>query len=182
MSESVSVESKEPAPQKPALSVGRIAGEILAGMGVGFAAGLPPAFGFLLWMGPILAARDCFGAGGIAALFVSLFFVFPMAYGLASGVGVYLVGRIGKQTGSFLLTLGCAFAGGLAVMGMGMPMWLRMPMGMRNTRGVPWLSWLASMPYWASVPLALLLPPLMATCAFNWTRRYKQPVSPRSSS
>jgi hypothetical protein len=174
MDESTIVENEKPAPQKPPLRVGRIAGEMFAGMGVGFAAGLPPAFGFLLWMGPLLAARDCFGVGGIAALFVSLFFVFPMAYGLASGVGVYLVGRIGKQTGSFLVTSGCGFAGALVITGMGMPMWLSMPMGMRNTRGVPWLSWLASMPYWAFFPLVLLIPPLMATCAFNLTRRYKE--------
>lgn len=164
MDESVHVGNNGPAPPKPPLSVGRIAGEMFAGMGVGFAAGLPAAFGFLLWRGPILAARACFG--GIGALVESFFFVFPMVYGLASGVGVYLVGKRGRQTGSFLWTLGCGFAGVLVIMGM---------------RGVIhsfyWSYWFPSVPGWASVPLALPMPPLVATCVFNLTRRYKEPPS-----
>jgi hypothetical protein len=177
MDESIHVESKEQAPQKPPLSRTRIAGEILAGMGMGFVAGLLGGFGFLIWMVPRAKAKDCFG--GIGALVVSLFLVFPMAYGLASGVGVYLVGRIGKQTGSFLVTSGCGFAGVLVIMGMLMGML----MGMGNVhRRVDWLYWVSNVPPWAFFPLVLLIPPLLATCAFNWTRRYKQPVLPRSSS
>ena len=166
MPESFTLKTKSQPPQKPPLSGGRIAGEMFARMGVGFAAGLPPAFGFLLWMGPLLAARDCFGVGAIAALVVSLFFVFPMAYGLASGVGVYLVGRIGKQTGSFLLTLGCGFAGGLAIMGMD-----------RLVHSFYWSYWFPSVSPCVLVPLVLLIPPITATFGFNLTRRYKKPPS-----
>jgi hypothetical protein len=166
MAEFVNVEDKEPAPQKPPLSGGRIAGEILAGTAVGFAAGLLGGFGFLMMVHPGRGFDE-----GILALAAAVFHVFPAVYGVASAVGVYLVGRIGKQTGSFLWTLGCGFAGVLVIMGM---------------RGVIhsfyWSYWFPSVPGWASVPLALLIPPLIAMCAFNLTRRYKEPVSPRSSS
>lgn len=148
------VESKEHTPQKPPLSVGRIAGEILVGTGVGFAAGLLAGFGFLL----LPTDKGCFK--GVNVLVASFFFVFPMVYGAASPVGVYLVGRRGRQTGSLLWALACGFAAGMVITVMRI--------------GAPYV------PDVAFFPLVLLVPPLVATYAFNLTRRHKEPVSPRS--
>mgnify|MGYP001570995770 CR=1 FL=1 len=161
MDELINVENEKQARQKPPLSVGRIAGEMFAGMGVGFAAGLLGGFGFLMMVHPGRGFDE-----GILALAASIFFAFPTVYGVASAVGVYLVGKRGKQTGSFLWTLGCGFAGVLVIM------------GMRNVHSVDWLYWVPSVPDSAFGLLVLLiLPPLMATCAFNSTRRYKEPPS-----
>jgi len=151
MDESINVENEKQPRQKPPLSRARITGEILAGMAAGFGAGLPVAFGYLVLMGPIAQAKSCFG--GIIAGGMAILVVFPAAYGLGSTVGVYLVGRRGKQTGSFLATLGGGFLGGLGAI------------------AILW-----SMPGRASGPLVLLIPPIMATLGFNTTRRYRAPV------
>jgi len=162
MGESIHVEDKEQAHQKPPLSVARIVGEIFAGTVVGYAVAELAKY-VLLVAG---SGGDCMGFGALAVAAIPGFLIIPPAYGLASAIGVYLVGNRGKQTGSFLWILGCGFAGGLVIMGM---------------RGVIhsfyWSYWLPSVPAWASVPLALLIPPLMATCVFNLTRRYKEPPS-----
>ena len=51
-------------------------------------------------------------------------------------------------------------------------------MGMRGViHSFYWSYWFPSVPGWASVPLVLLILPLMTTCAFNLTRRYKEPPS-----
>ncbi len=155
MSESVSVENKEQAPQRPPLSVGRIAGEILAGTVVGFAAGLLGGLGFLICVLPSATAKDCMG--GFGALAGAAFFVFPAAYSLTCGVGVYLVGKRGKQTGSFLWTLGCGLAGWLVMMGM---------QGIILDLDQSYLPLLMAL---------LILPPILATLGFNLTRRYKGP-------
>ena len=62
MSESVSVENKEQGHQKPPLTVGRIAGEILAGTAVGYA--LAQLVVYVLAAG---SGGDCFGAGLLIA-------------------------------------------------------------------------------------------------------------------
>ena len=164
MSESVSVENKEQAPQKPPRSLGRIAGEILAGTATGLAVELS--------VGSVI--RIQFDNGGQFGRLVGLgmfSLLFPTLYGLGSAVGVYLVGSIGKQSGSFFRTLGCGFLGGVLVI-----------MLFCQVHRVEWLYCVPSMPRGAFEPLVLLIPPLMATCAFNLTRRYKEPVSPGSSS
>ena len=162
MGESIHAEDKERAHQKPPLSVGRIVGEILAGTVIGCAVAELAKY-VLLVAG---SGGDCMGFGALAVAVIPGFLIIPPAYGLASAVGVYLVGNRGTQTGSFLWTLGCGFAGGLVIMGM---------------RGVIhsfyWSYWFPSVPGWAFVPLLLLIPPLTATCAFNWTRRCKEPLS-----
>ena len=49
-------------------------------------------------------------------------------------------------------------------------------MGMdRLVHSFYWSYWFPSVSPWV-FPLVLLVPPLMATCAFNWTRRYKEPA------
>ncbi len=60
MGESIFIENREPAPQKPPLSVGRIAGEILVGTVVGCAAAE------LAKCVVVVALRrgDCMGFGG----------------------------------------------------------------------------------------------------------------------
>ena len=160
MDESINVENGKQAHQKPPLSIRRIAGEILAGTVTGLAVGLP--------VGPVTSIQfdngGCFG--GLAALgMFSL--LFPTLYGLGSAVGVYLVGRIGKQTGSFFATLGWGFLGGLVLVIM-----------LFKVHSVEWLYCVPSVPRGAFAPLVLLIPPLMATYAFNLTRRYKKPPSP----
>ena len=86
---------------KPPLSVGRIVGEILAGgvggvvVGfVGLVVGINYAFARDLPMG------KCNPVVGYAIRIGSV---------LGSTIGVYVVGNIGNETGSFLATLGVAF-------------------------------------------------------------------------
>jgi hypothetical protein len=154
MDELINVEKEKQARQKPPLSVGRIAGEILAGTAAGFVVAVLATYVLLAGSG-----GDCMGFGRLAFGL----FVFPIVYGPGSGVGVYLVGKRGRQTGSFLWTLGCGFAGVLVIMGMG---------GVIHS---DWLYWVPSMPYWAFVLLVLLIPPILATLGFNATRRYREP-------
>lgn len=155
--ESIAVEKEKQALQRPPLNSGRVAGEILAGMATGFAAGLPAAFVFLISLGRGIQASSCFG--GLIAGGMAICLVFPAVYGLGSAIGVYLVGRTDKQTGSFLLTLGCGFLGGLGAIGMllNMPL-VGMAGQVENTIRL----------------LLLLIPPILATLGFNATRRYKE--------
>ncbi len=146
MNESTTAESKKQDAQKPPLSVGRIAGEILAGAGVGFLAGLAGAVVRLVLF-PI-ASTDCFGGNVI----VTLSFTFLWVYGPASAVIVYLVGSTGKQTGSFLATLACGVLGGLGAIAL----------------------LLSGMPV-VAMEADLLISPILATLGFNFTRRYKEP-------
>ena len=153
MSESLTAKEKKQSGQNPPLNRRRIAGEIIVGIAVGFAAGLLGGFGFLL----MPYDSGCFS--GVLALATATGVVFPALYSTFSAVGVYLVGRRGKQTGSFLLTLGCGFAGWLIITGV-----------YRLVHSFHWSNWL---PFWAFVPLLLLIPPLLATLGFNLTRRYR---------
>jgi len=101
MSESINVENKKQNHQKPPRSLGRIACEILAGTALGLVA-------LRVVYRPVyeLFADSFEGILGYLLVYV---FIFPPLYGLATAVGVYLVGNIGKQTGSFLATLGWSF-------------------------------------------------------------------------
>lgn len=148
MNESMAAEGKKQDVQKPPLSVGRIASEILAGAGVGFLAGLAGAVVRLVLF-PI-ASTDCFGGNVI----VTLSFTFLWVYGPASAVIVYLVGSTGKQTGSFLATLACGVLGGLGAIAL----------------------LLSGMPV-VAMEADLLISPILATLGFNFTRRYKEPPS-----
>jgi hypothetical protein len=170
--ESTIVENEKHAHQKPPLSVGRIAGEILAVTAVGCVVAVLATYVLLAGSG-----GDCMGFGRLAAAL----FVFPTVYGLASTVGVYLVSNRGKQTGSFLLTLGCGLGGGLV-------MFVLLPLVLFHTSAFDAFR----RPLPASGPIetiylivqsvvllgsVLLIPPITATLGFNLTRRYKEPPS-----
>ncbi len=158
MDEPINVENKTQARQKPPRNLGRIACEILAGAAAGIAVALPAVY----VIGALFGQEGCFGGLDVALGY--LFFVVPPVYGLGSAVGVYLVGNIGKQTGSFLLALGGGFLGGLI-----MPVMLPLTNRLSDV--------LIVILFWLLWPLVLLIPPIMATCGFNSRRRYKEPTS-----
>ena len=161
MSESVNVENKKQNHQKPPLCVGRIACEILAGAVAGFAVAFPLTY----VTGIVLAGID----EKTGPVFIGLFFiVFPPLYGLASAVGVYLVGSRGNQTGSFLPALSGGFLGGFFMLVM-LPL-VGLLLGVLIV-GVE------KIVLWAICVLVLLIPPILATIGFNRTRRYKEPPS-----
>ena len=151
MSESVNFENKKQNHLKPPRSVTRIVFEILAGTAIGFAVGLPVGYVTGTWLG-----GDCTGNWRGLITFVLVFF---MVHGLGTAVGVYLVGNIGKQTSSFLLTLGWSFLGvvvfGAVFCG---PGFFFMP----TREGTI-----------VQLALGLLIPPIFATIGFNLRRRYK---------
>jgi hypothetical protein len=160
MSESINVENKKQNHLKPPRSAIRIAGEILAGAVAGFAVAVPAAY--------VIGAdvdKGCFA--GFEAL-AKMILVLPPVYGLGSAVGVYLLGNIGKQTGSFLLTLGCGLLGGLVM--------LAMLLVLSVLSGVLIVG-VERILLWTLGVLILLIPPIMATIGFNLRRRYKQPPS-----
>ena len=164
MSESINVENKKKNHQKPPLSLVRIAGEILAGIGMSFAVMMLVGFvESIVFFGGI-------GDGETRIAFMAMFSkVTPPVYGIASAVGVYLLGSRGKQTGSFLLTLAFGFLAGLLKLAM-LPLANRLP------------EVLVVVLFCSFGPLVLLVPPIAATIGFNLTRRYKELVLTQSSS
>ncbi len=157
MCESINVENKKKNRQKPPLSVGRIACEILAGLALGLVA-------LLL----VYIAGIAFVEKGEYAVFgfLSIFFIFfPPLYVLGGAGGVYLVGTRGKQTGSFLLTLAGGFLGGLLTL-------LMISIGINLSDELILIVFLL---FWSL--FVLLIPPILATIGFNRTRRYKEPPS-----
>ncbi len=162
MSESINVENKKQNHLKPPLSVGRIAGEILAGTATGLAVVLLVSVTYFVYLGYILGHKRDYVVVELIALFD---IVCPPLYGLVSAVGVYLVGKIGKQTGSFLLTLIGGFLGGLIAHLSVLPaLFLSSDVKLE-------------VELWALMILILLIPPIFATIGFNLRRRYKQPPS-----
>ena len=159
MPESLTTDNKKKHDQKPPLSVGRIAGEILAGEGVGIAVALPIRY--------VFGTTDAFQSefSGFAELSLFIFVLLPV-YVLVSAVGVYLVGSIGKQTGSFLATLGFGFLGGIVL-------FINSFLVFTNT----FIIVVESIGLWKYLVLVLLIPPIIATIGFNRTRRYKEPPS-----
>ncbi len=168
MDESKTAENNKQNGQKPPLSVGRIASEILAGTAAGL--GIPVAVLAVCYVLGSNPPEDCFGVGGLVAL-VYAFLIIPPVYALGTVVGVYLVGSRGKQTGSFLLTLGGGFVGGLGML-MLLPFAFYLLTGSASIKNSDLI--VQSIVLLAFV---LLFPPLMATLGFNWKRRYKEPPS-----
>lgn len=161
MCASINVENKKQNHQKPPLSRRRIAGEILAGTALGLVA-------LLAWKhvaGTLLGGDRTDNWVGL----ITFFLVSLMLYGPASAVGVYLVGTIGKETGSFPLTLGGAFAGVIT-------MCVMLPLSL-EVSGVLIVG-VERIVSFAVFAFVLLIPPTMATLGFNLTRRYKKPPSP----
>lgn len=162
MSASTNVENEKQAHQKPPPNLGRIAGEILAGTATGCAVALPVAYVTEI---ELVDTKAHFVAFPFLVVFVV---TSTLLYGLASAVGVYLVGNIGKQTGSFLLTLGCGFLGGLVMLVM-VPLTFMLS-------GVLIIG-IEKVVVWACWALVFLIAPIVATLGFNLTRRYKEPHS-----
>jgi predicted MFS family arabinose efflux permease len=162
MDESGNVENKEQSRQKPPLSLGRIIGEIFAGMASGLIVALPVAF--VSGIGAIIASDEevsCFGpALTLATSVCVLVIVLLMLYGPACAIGVYLVGRTGKQTGSFLAALGGGFLAGPVILVM-----LYLACHLSEAMMV--------MLFCLLLILALLISPILATLGFNLTCRYK---------
>ena len=156
MSESINIENNKQNRQKPSLSAERIAGELLAGAALGFVA-------LLVVYRPVYK-RFADSFEGILGSLLAYVFVFPPLYGLATAVGVYLVGNIGKQTGSFLTTLGWSFL--LACLA---PVALVFLFATTTEE--------EKIVRLAVKALVLLIPPIFATVGFNLRRRYKEPPS-----
>ena len=99
MDESITADDKKQKHQKPPLGLSRIAGEFFAGIGMSFAVMMLA----LCIEGIVFFGR--IGSDGTRTSFMAMFSkVTPGVYGIASAIGVYLLGNKGNQTGSLLLT------------------------------------------------------------------------------
>jgi hypothetical protein len=161
MDVSITAKNRKQNRQKPPRSMRRFACEFLAGVATGFTAAMPVTY----VIGARYGQEGCFGGGWTALGY--FFLIVPPVYGLCSGIGAYLAGNVGKQTGSLLLALGSGFVGGLA-------MYVILPLSF----------WLLSLKgatqdiiLWSLWVFALFIPPTLATLGFNLTRRYKEPPS-----
>ena len=162
MDESVNVENEKQGRLKPPLNIGRIAGEILAGTAAGFAVTVPAAYVTEI---KLVDTKAHF----VAFPFLVVFIIFlALLYGFASAVGVYLVGSIGKQTGPFLSTIGCGLFGGLVMLAM---------LAVSFVLSGVLILGVEKVVLWACWAFVFLIAPILATLGFNWSRRYKKPLS-----
>jgi hypothetical protein len=158
MDESIAADKTKQNRQKPPLSAEKIAGEILAGAVTGLVA-------LLVVYGAGIVLFHGYEGEAAVFLFLGMFIpVSPPLYILGTAVGVYLVGRIGKQTGSFWATLGGVLLG-VPVIAL---LYLYIDMAGDMMLGA------VKIVLWA---LVFLAPAIMATLGFNLTRRYKKPPS-----
>lgn len=173
MDESINIAKKKKAHQKPPLSIGRIVGEIITGEVTGSTAA---AIAYLFfWVVCNVAKGESVVGGSMCDITLwdlvimgIMIMVVPAVYGLASAVGVYLVGSRRTQTGLFLATLGFGLIGGFVMLVMLFPVVFlstALIIGVENI--VRWALWV----------LVSLIPPIFATLGFNLTRKYKQPPS-----
>jgi hypothetical protein len=162
MSDYINIKEPKQDRQKPPLNLVRIACEILAG------AGTAVALAYLsLYVVGYGAKSAGLGEGcmdGLAFLGI-MGMVAPPVYVLGCAVGVYFVGRIGDQTGSFWATLGGVFLG-LPVMAL-----LYFYIGAAEKYNITMLG-IEKIILW---PLVFLAAPIGATLCFNLTRRYREP-------
>jgi len=148
-----------PKVERPPVSKGRIIGEVLAAMA---AMGVVGGLGGVIFIKAYYNAfhdKDCMA--GLAGLSVWIRLVCPFLIPLAAATTVYLIGRIGEQTGSFWATLGLSIVG--PILGM--------------IAGKIALSF----DTWAHLECALLVPSLGAVIGFNLTRRYKETFAPKAA-
>lgn len=136
-----SIEKRKQTWEKPPLRVRRILGEILAGGALGYALGYGGAYlGAAVTGGgeELFAGRLWWGAvlGG------------SLGASIGSALGVYIIGSIGDETGSF----GATFRG--SILGMG-------------------LVWAAILLRTPLAYMSIAAPPILACIGFNNTRRYK---------
>jgi hypothetical protein len=136
---------------KPPLNQGKAVGEFMAGCILGTAAG---------WGAAYIGSRISYDGSWFSELpgaFIGFIFTYP----LGSALGVYTVGNIGSDTGSFGSALGAAYGGILVG---------------------AFSAWALSHVSQAVAGLAFLVtPPLLATLAFNKSRRYKNPPAASAS-
>ena len=165
MSESVNIENKKQSRQKPPLSAGRIACEILAGVLAGFAVPVPLAYavGYVMLYVIYGAPPDDKNLGLAGFLvFGAMAFSFLILYGPATAIGIYLVGTRGNQTGSFWVTVGGLFLGVPVIV------LLFLYSDMAESKGLE----VVKIILWS---LIFLTPPIIATIGLNVRRRYKEP-------
>jgi len=149
------VENRAPRYEKPPLSVLRIAGEILAGTVGGFAGVVGPI--------SVFSSGESEDWGG----FFAVLCVVPITYPLGSAIGVYLVGNIGNETGSFLATLGGSILGfGVVIAGLAGAIAV-------EERTEDLLGIAIYTTAWA--------PTIGATIGLNLTRRYKSPPAAKTA-
>jgi hypothetical protein len=140
--------------KKSSLNISRIAGEFLAGIAGGIIIGFIPAYLFLYHY-PTGGQSD----GNLGLVLPALMYL-PVGYSLGSAIGVYLVGNIGKETGSFKYTLGGSSLIGLVALGITIILSSMCP-------GIFFISSIVSM-------LVLVIAPVFM---FNLTRKYKSPAT-----
>ena len=142
MYETIDIENRK---HKPPLSVIRIIGEILTGL----------TFGTVSLLLVLHIGFWLIGPNEIGLLFLVIFIACsPLLFGIGCAAGVYLIGSIGQQTGSFSISLIGGFVVGLVV--------LLPSISLRVIGNL--------------VPLlVLIIPPIPATICFNLSRRYKKP-------
>ena len=142
---------------KPPLNTGKVAGELLAGCVLGSIAGIGGAY-----LGASISILDTGRSFG--DIIASAGLGMMAAYPLGCALGVYLVGNLGNETGSF----GSALLGAYG----GMVVWGGSAIALNKLS--PTSSTVASLAF-------LVIPPLFATLAFNKSRRYKNPQAVSAS-
>ena len=157
MSESITADNKKQGHLKPPRSMGRIAGEILAGAATAYA--LVYLSLYVVGYGAKFAGLGKGCMDGLAVLGIAGM-VLPPVYVLGCAIGVYFVGSRGSQTGSFLATLGGVF--------LGLPVMALLFFYIKAAEDM--MLGIEKIVLW---PLVFLAAPIMATIGFNLTRRYK---------
>ena len=154
-------ENEDHSRQIPPLCVERIAGEILAGTALGYIA---------LAVVNAIAIIVCgdWGEYKVLGTVVVFLFAFPPLNGFGIAVGVYLVGSRGKQTGSFFGTLVGSFLLSVACF---LPLLMLLRSVGPHEVNPPTAG--EKIVQLGGIALVLLIPPIVATLAFNSTRRYK---------
>ena len=150
MSESVNIENENQNHHKLPLSIARITCEILAGYALGSISLL-----LVFFTGFWITGSNELGDFVFLILFLASS---PLLYGIGCASGIYLIGSIGRQTGSFSISLVAGFVAGLVALFLTFCVFRTLTV-MQNL-----------------VPLLLfIIPPIPATICFNLTRRYKKP-------
>ncbi len=149
-------------PMKPPVSNAKLIGEVLASVVATFAVG-----GGLGWT--FFLAFSEFVHSDTVLWIVCLVSVFVIPSCIAT-ITVYLIGRVGDQTGSFLITLGWSVLGGFLGIGI-----ISITSTLPPDEMSSWVS---------SVRFALSLAPfpgaaIGAVIGFNWARRYKEGREPK---
>jgi hypothetical protein len=160
MCEPSNTEDDKKGHRKPPRSLARIGGEVLTGTAT--AAAFAFSSLYVVGFGAYSAGLGDGCMDGLMVLGIMAYTV-PPFYVLGCAIGVYLVGRIGSQTGSFLATLGGAF--------LGLPVMAVLYVFVWATKQYMTLGAEKIILY----PLVFVAAPSTATLCFNLTRRYKEP-------